>query len=283
MISLDEILSYGIKIRGHEFLVLDLVQALIIILVTNLILWVINKFYNRKFHKKKAAEQGRIISLKLITKYFIWTIAIVLIIQNFNYDITILLAGSAALLVGIGLGLQQTFNDIFSGFIILFEGSVKVGDVVQIDQLVGTVREIGIRTSRVETQDRIQIIVPNSKLVTEYVINWSKKNPLTRFKVTVSVAYGSDVEEVRKILMDCADRHEDIEKEPKPIVEFSEFGDSGLIFNLMFYTRIILPMWKIKSDLRFSINDAFRKNNIVIPFPQRDLHIKKGISEKETD
>ena len=272
-INIEDILSYGVNIKGHQFTVIDLLNALLIFFITKIIIVLINKFYDRRFDQKKTSDKGRIISLKLITKYFIWTIAIVLIIQNFNYDITLLIAGSAALLVGIGLGLQQIFNDIVSGFIILFDRTIKVGDVVQIGELVGTVRDINIRTSRVETQDRVQIIVPNHKFVSENVINWSKKNPLTRFKIIIPVAYGSDVELVRKLLFESAMEHKDIEKEPQPIVEFHDFGESALIFNLMFYTKIILPMWKIRSDLRFDIEKKFKEHHVRIPIPQRDIYI----------
>jgi small-conductance mechanosensitive channel len=236
----------------------------------------LGKLFERRFKNSDKADRGRIESVRIITNYFLWTIAIVLILNSLSINITLLLAGSAALLVGIGFGIQQTFNDFVSGIIILFEGTIQVGDVVQVSEFVGTVREIGIRTSRVETVDKIWVIVPNSKFVTDNVVNWSKNDFLTRFKVTVGVAYGSDTEKVQDILVSIAMAHPLIEKEPVPFVEFNDFGDSALLFNLMYYTKEVLPLWRIKSDLRFAIDKAFREQGIIIPFPQRDVYIRNA-------
>ncbi len=274
--TLDELLGKGVTIGAYTVTVQDVLEILLILIVTKLLTWLFRKFFERRFQHSDRSDRGRIESVRIITNYFLWTLSVVLILKSLSIDITILLAGSAALLVGIGFGIQQTFNDFVSGIIILFEGTIQVGDVVQVSEFVGTVREIGIRTSRVETVDKIWVIVANSKFVTDNVVNWSKNEFLTRFKVTVGVAYGTDTDKVREILVGLALEHPLIEKEPSPFVEFNDFGDSALIFNVMYYTKEVLPLWRIKSDLRFAIDKAFREQGITIPFPQRDVHIRRS-------
>jgi len=193
-------------------------------------------------------------------------------------DLSLVLTGSAALLVGLGFGIQDLFNDLISGVIILFEGNVDKGDIVDAGGLVGEVEELGIRTSKVKTQDGVTIVVPNSKFVSENVINWTNEEQLARFHVAVGVAYGSNVQLVKDLLLVCAAEHPQIEKEPESFVRFVNFGDSSLDFELHFWSEHIWIIENIKSDLRFSIDAIFRKNDISIPFPQRDVHIKKDTS-----
>jgi small-conductance mechanosensitive channel len=198
-----------------------------------------------------------------------------MILDTLGIRLTLLLAGSAALLVGIGLGLQQVFKDIVSGFFLLFEGNLKVGDVVELEGDVGIVKEIGFRTTKIENRDNIILIIPNSKFIGENVINWSHIEQKTRFSVDVGVAYGSDVELVKKVLLECARDHQEVTEYPKPFVRFDDFGNSSLDFQLFFWTDNAFRVENIKSDLRFAIDKKFRENKITIPFPQRDVHIKK--------
>ena len=186
-----------------------------------------------------------------------------------------LLAGSAALLIGIGLGLQEVFKDFVSGIILLFDGTIRVSDIIEVDGVVGRVQEIRLRASELETRDGIIIIIQNSSFITGNVINWTHNRKLTRFTVVVGVAYGSDIEKVRKVLVQCAMAHDDVVKTPEPTVLFSEFGDSQLTFTLQFYSRSVFKIEFVKSDIRFIIDKAFRENNITIPFPQRDVHMRK--------
>ena len=169
--------------------------------------------------------------------------------------------------------MQQIFNDTISGFFLLFERNLKIKDVVEVDGIVGSVKDIGIRTSRILTRDNIEMIVPNSKLVSEMVINWSYNDPKTRFFLKVGVAYGSNVKLVKRTLIEVADTHHLVLKKPNPVVFFADFGESSLDFELVFWTQYSLKHRPILSDLRFAIDNKFRENNIQIPFPQRDLHI----------
>jgi small-conductance mechanosensitive channel len=213
----------------------------------------------------------------LIFKYIIWVIAIVLMLEASGMRISIILASAAALLVGIGLGLQQLFNDLASGIVMLIEQNVKIHDIVEIEghgeKMVGEVVHTGLRTSKVRTRDNIIVDIPNSMIVHNKVINWSQMEKKTRFHINIGVAYGSDVQLVKKVLMECANKHGDIAREPAPRVRFEDFGDSSLDFRVFFWTSNTFPVEFTKSDLRFEIYEALDRNGIKIPFPQRDVHI----------
>lgn len=252
----------------------SILMALIIVVAT----WLFLRFVKKIFFARmvKRVEQGTVASIYQIIKYVVWVLSIIIILQTIGFNINYLIASSAALLVGLGLGVQQIFNDVVSGLFLLFEGNVKVGDVVQLeDDIIATVKEINLRISKVETRDNVIVIVPNSKLISENVINWSTIDKKTRFKLEVGVAYGSDVKKVREILLKVADAHPAISKSPKPFVRFEDFGDSALIFHLFFWTTRSFRVKNINSDLRFAINDEFEQNKIVIPFPQQDIYVKE--------
>lgn len=217
-------------------------------------------------------DKGTIYSVFQIARYVLWIFAITLILESIGLSINFLIASSAALLVGVGLGLQNIFKDIISGVMLLFDRAVEVGNVIELDGVVGRVLQIGLRTSKIQTREHIVLIIPNSKFIEEYVINWSAMDEHTRFSVQVGVAYGSDVKLVRKVLLDVANKEERIVQEPKPFVRFTNFGESSLDFEVFFWTSHNFIVENIKSDLRFVIDAAFRQNNITIPFPQRDVH-----------
>ena len=255
--------------------VYDLLMAFVIVVITLIVLWALRRIF-RKTLFKKAIDESKGFVVFQIVKYLIWIIAIFMILNTIGVKITLLLAGSTALLIGIGLGLQQVFKDLISGLFLLFEGNLKLGDVVELDGIIGIVKEIGFRTTKIESRDNIILIIPNSKFIEENVINWSIIEQRTRFYVGVGVAYGSDVEIVKRILEECASDHEEITDTPKPFVRFYDFGNSSLDFQLYFWTNNAFRVENIKSDLRFSINRKFKENGVRIPFPQRDVHIKNG-------
>lgn len=208
--------------------------------------------------------------------YFAYTIATIIALESIGLDLTILMAGSAALLVGIGLGVQQIFNDFTCGLIILFGGAVKVGDIVEFDDTVGQITEIDFRTSFIKTRDNITIIVPNSKLVSDNVINWSAMDSLTRFNVEVGVAYGSDTKLVIEILKEVASSHPQVDTTKPVTVQLREFGESSLNFALYFWSAEAWAIEPIKSEMRLEMDRKFRQRNITIPFPQRDVHLSSA-------
>ena len=249
----------------------NLLEVVLIAFFAWLIIWLLRKLLLKSGRLTKAEHSARYTTF-IITKYLIWVVAITMMLQAIGLKVTVLIASSAALLVGVGMGLQQIFKDIISGIFLLFEGVVKVDDVVELDEFVGQVQEIGIRTTKILTRDHIVMIVPNSRFIENNVINWSTMDETTRFSVKVGVAYGSDVAMVEKVLLSCAEEHPKVSKNMRPRVRFEDFGDSSLDFQLFFYTdNGFLVEW-IKSDLRHCIDRKFRENDIQIPFPQQDVH-----------
>lgn len=273
--TLNEFLNHVIvTTKDFDITVYELITVLLILFTTYLFIRILGRIFLRR-EKIKLLDQGRSHAILQIIKYILWIAAIMISLQTLGIKLTLLLAGSAAILVGLGLGLQQIFQDIMSGVAILFEGTLKVSDIVEIqDDIVGRVVEIGLRTSKIETRDNIIMVVPNSKFVTDIVINWSHMEKRTRFHINVGVAYGSDVEKVTRILLECADRHKKISKTTIPFVRFKDFGDSSLDFQLFFWTTETFQVENIKSDIRYDIDASFRKHKVQIPFPQRDIHIK---------
>jgi small-conductance mechanosensitive channel len=265
-IELFNIGKYHLK-TYHIFIIL------IIFIATRLILWLIKKAMFRK-HKADKTDIGNTYAIYQIISYILWLISFAIALQALGIRITVLLAGSAALLVGIGLGLQQTFNDIVSGIILLSERSIKVGDILEIDGDVIKILSIGLRTSKGLNRDEISIIIPNSLITTNKVINWSHQSNKTRFKINIGVAYGSDVNLVIKVLQESALQHPDIFDKEHVEARLVNFGSSSLDFQLLFFSQNIFRIEKVKSEIRKIINEKFIENNISIPFPQVDLHMK---------
>ena len=279
---MSDFLNYTLFQRGDYVITAGtLVTIFLIWLLVRVILFMIRRFLLRVFGTTVGSESrgGEVYAL---IKYFLWICATVAALEMAGIHVTLLIAGSAALLVGLGLGLQQIFQDLVSGIFILIEGIIKVNDVIELDGMVGKILSVNLRTSKVLTRDGIMIIVPNHKFIVEKITNWSHNSESTRFKVQVGVAYGSDVEKVNAILLSCAEEHPNVLNDKnmesnKPFVRFVDFGDSALQFELFFWTTDIFQVEFIKSDLRFSIDKKFRTEGITIPFPQRDIHIKTPI------
>lgn len=280
MESLTTFLDFDLlSIGNNKIKVFTLLAILLIYLATKLIIWLIKKALFRKQESAKL-DIGNTYALYQIIKYIIWVAAIGLLLETIGIKVTVLVAGSAALLVGLGLGLQQTFNDIISGIILLSERSIKVGDILEIDGDVVKIQSIGLRTSEGLNRDDISVIIPNSLITTNKVINWSHQSQLTRFIITVGVAYGSDVDLVVKLLKDSALEHPDVTNNNALDARLLDFGSSSLDFQLLFFSKNIFRIEKVKSDIRRIINRKFAENNINIPFPQVDVHYKSGASNK---
>lgn len=283
--NITEILNFEIiSLSSYVITTVDLVKLAVLILITWIALGISYKIVQKQT-KVGRFDKGRGKAFYQILKYIIIVTAIVAGLDMIGIKLTLLLAGSAALLVGVGLGLQQVFNDIVSGILLLFEGTVSVGDIVELNSVIGKVQKISIRTSLIETRDRIIIIVPNSKLVSDNVINWSHNREATRFHIKIGVAYGSDVKLVMQLLEEAAIEHVEVSKDHPPKARFIDFGESSLDFDLLFFSKRMFDNEFVRSDIRIAIDKKFRDNNITIPFPQRDLHLKSPLplSEKTKD
>jgi len=272
--KIQDILEYKlVDLDNFSLTPYHILLLIALIIMVRSALWAVRKFIHQEGLKQRVGE-GRLHGIFQIVKYIIIVTAVVIGLESIGVRVTFLLAGSAALLVGLGFGLQQIFNDFISGIILLFDGTIKVGEVIEIEGIVGRVESIGLRTSEIETRDNIIMIIPNSFFTSQKVINWSHNRQFTRFRITISVAYGSDTQLVKKVLLKCAEEHKYVAKKPDASVRFIDFGDSALIFELLFYSENMFRIERVKSDIRFSVDMKFKENDIHIPFPQRDLHIK---------
>ena len=272
--NVGSLLKKSIVTFGEKTIhVYDVFIVLFILIATYFLLRWVRKLLEAG-QKANKLTIGQQFAYYQLAKYVIVVVAVVSILKTFKVDLSILIIGSSAVLVALALGLQHLFNDLVSGFFLLFEGTIRVGDIIEVDGMVCRVQEIGIRTSKVKKRDGISLVIPNGAIISNSVINWTTDSSITRFSVTVGVSYGSNVQKVRDILLECATRHNEVVKSPKPICRFIDFGDSSLNFELLFWSKNRFRIEDVKSDLRFMINAEFIKNDVTIPFPQRDIHIK---------
>ncbi|MGD9993442.1 MAG: mechanosensitive ion channel family protein [Salinivirgaceae bacterium] len=269
------LLGYELLKTGKISITLyNIIVLLLLLFITKLVLYFIELRFEDNIKDDKL-EAGKRRSIFQIVKYGVWVVAIAFFIESLGFSITFIIASLSALLIGLGLGIQQLFNDFVSGIIILFDRSIKVGDIVEVEgEMIGRVEEINLRNSKLISRDDVTVILPNSLFTSEKVINWSHNTFKTRFGVKVGVAYGSDVMKVKQLLIEAAREHPDVE-EPIPQVFFRDFGESSLDFEVMFFTQKSFRVEAIKSDIRFAINQKFNENGVVIPFPQRDVHMYK--------
>ncbi|MGB0863895.1 MAG: mechanosensitive ion channel family protein [Saprospiraceae bacterium] len=264
-------MPYG---KGDNFKIANIFNVILIYILVRMLMWVIDLILD-SYSERDKVDIGTRYAINQVLSYIIYIAALLTILEVIGFELTIIWGGAAALLVGFGLGLQQTFNDLVSGLLLLIERTVEVGDTLDVDGTIGIVERIGIRVSQVRTRDDINVLVPNSMLVTAKVVNWTHNNDNTRFNVSIGVAYGSDTLLVKKLLLEAVNQHEQIETYPTAFVQFTDFGASSLDFKVFFWSKDAMKIENIKSDLRFAIDAAFRENKIEIPFPQRDVWVRK--------
>ena len=274
---MKEFLNYSIVELGDYNLKVSIVIKLVLLItIAIFLLYGIKKAIYRA-HRIELAKKYSIYSL---IKYLILVMAAFSGFEILGFDLTLLLGGSAALLVGFGLGIQSLFSDFVSGIILLVDSSVKVNDIIDIDGLVCQVQEINLRTTTVLTREDKYIIVPNTDLTKNQLINWTHSDIASRFEVNVGVDYSSDVKQVMRILKEAVDAQDGILKSPAPFVRFTDFADSSLNFSAFFWSEKVFRVENMKSEIRVRIFEMFNANNIKIPFPQRVLHIEKSESKE---
>lgn len=215
-------------------------------------------------------------AVAILVKYTLIFLGAVVILQIWGIDLSSLALIASALGVGIGLGLQNIAKDFVSGLIMVFERPIQVGDFLDFGKFLGTVERIGARSTEIRTLDHVSIIVPNSRFLEQEVINWSHRNPVSRIRLPVGAAYGSDPQKVKAALLEACEKNVQILTSPAPQVFFTGFGDNALSFELLVWISQPNRQVIIKSDLYFAIEAAFRQYQIEIPFPQRDVHIRTG-------
>jgi len=247
-----------------------LLFVVVALVFTAFLLKLIRRFVTRKM---PANDKVKFVSVFSYIRWVVFIVIFLIALDASGVNVTAVFAASAVLLIGVGLALQTLFQDIISGVFILVDQSVHVGDIIELEGKVGRVLDIRLRTTRAVTIDNKVLIIPNHLYLTNILFNWTENGTQTRESVTVGVAYGSDVELVRKILFDAAKNHKTVLKSPIPRVLFTDFADSSLNFKLIFTLNDSFETRFVQSDLRFEIDKKFRENGVSIPFPQRDVHV----------
>ena len=256
--------------KDIEVSILDLLILVVVLIVARFILRVIRRLMTRRMPKEDVKKFKVVFSYG---QWFIYVVIFLITLHSVGVNVTGVFAASAALLIGIGLALQTLFQDIISGVFILIDQTVHVGDIIELDGKIGRVEEIKLRTTQAVTIDNKVLVIPNHLYLTNSLYNWTQNGSLTREKVKVGVAYGSDVTLVRELLLQAARENAHVLSHPEPLVLFSDFGDSSLDFTLIFTLNDSFQAIIPQSEIRFEIDRLFRENGIKIPFPQREIYV----------
>ncbi len=272
--DLFEVLNYRFRFGDVEINTMGLIYALLVLFVVNIISVLWQGLLQDKIFSQARMEEGLKLTVSRISTYVLWIIGILMALRIVGFSSTSLTVIFGALGIGIGFGLQHIVGNFISGIILLFERPMQVGDVIELDGTWGVVKEINVRSTHLKTYDNSDLIVPNSDFISQRLVNWSFRDPKVRRTITVGVAYGSDIARVTKVLLDIAHSNTRVYRHPDPLVLFTDFGDSALIFKLRIWAHIEYFL-SVESEIRSEIDRRFCEADITIPFPQRDLYIKE--------
>jgi small-conductance mechanosensitive channel len=249
--------------------------ALLIFILGMVLTRVITQNVGKRLLTATHLDQTAAAAVEKVLYYVALLFIILFALRTVNIPLTVFTIFGGAIAIGIGFGAQNLINNFISGFILMVERPVKIGDVIEVDSNYGIVEDIGTRCTRVRTPGNMHILVPNSSFLEKNIVNWTLADHEIRAQISVGVVYGSDTRLVKKLTLRTAKEHDKVMDYPEPFVLFSEFGDNALMFDLYFWVRIqrVMDRRKIESDLRFRIDNLFREAGIIIAFPQRDVHL----------
>lgn len=254
-----------------------LIQGAIVLVLAVVLSRFLSTLLERRISKRSYIDPGLGYTIGRLAKYLVMTLGILVFLQvAFGLNLTSIAVVFTALSVGIGFGLQYIAADIASGFILLFERPIRVGDRITIGDAEGDVHSINMRTTVVNTNDRIAIIVPNSKLVSQSVVNWSYGDPRARIAIPVGVGPHSDIDQVTETLIEAAHNVDLVLSDPPPKVQFMKFGDFSLDFRLLVWTREPRHHPQIRSDINYRIARLFREQGIETARPVQELRLQAG-------
>ena len=269
--QVKEVLGFSLIKTEDINITLGAIIALVIaFLLTSYVLNVIRKVVTRKLPED---DKNKFVSIFQFIQYIVYVFVIMFTLKTSGVDVSVLLTASAAIFIGLGFALQQLFQDLISGVLIILDQSLHVGDIIEIDGKVCRVEKISLRSTKAVTRNDRVMVIPNHKFLSDILFNWTQNSLEIRENITVGVAYGSDTKLVQTILENCAKQHSAVLKNRPIVALFQDFGDSSLDFELFFFINDAFTVPIIKSEIRFAIDQEFRTNNISIPFPQRDIHI----------
>lgn len=281
--GISKILNYPITLGNSQLTLISIFKLLVIVALLLLVERFLRRFVRRRILARTHLSPDLQYALSRIAGYCFIAVGLFFAFKVIHLDLSVFAVMLGALGVGIGFGLQSIVGNFISGLVILAERPIALGHRVEVGGVAGRVTQIKLRSTTVLTNDNITIIVPNSDFITQAVTNWSHGDPKVRLRLPIGVAYGSDVEKLRTVLLELAAENPAVLKEPAPAVRFLEFGDSSLNFELAVWTIDMAHQpTKFRSDLYFAIERKLRENRIEIPFPQRDLHLRSGKITLET-
>jgi len=268
-----------VTFSGKTFTVFDILTAPTLILIGFIFIGWSSRLLKKIMKRRQMNADG----IQVIYRaYLILTYALMFIgiLSLLNIPITAFAFVSGAIAIGFGFGAQNIINNFISGWILMWERPIHIGDFLEMGDIRGTVEEVNTRSTRIRRNDGVHILIPNSFLLENTVINWTLLDNLMRTSVRVGVAYGSPVRKVEQLLLQAAAEHEQINQDPKPRVVFEDFGDNALIFDLNIWTSTVkeMDLRHIRSDIRYRIEELFDDAGIVVAYPQRDIHIDGHIN-----
>lgn len=280
-VSFKEFLNY--KLVESKTINISFFQIIIVIILFFAARMSVNfakLYFNRKFRQHKNYNPSTEYIYVQLSKYSIYTASILISLNLFNINLGLLLTGSAALLAVIGFIFQEVFKDMFSGLVLLFEGTLKIGDIIEIrdskfkEPVFARILKINVRSTQIETRDGNVFIIPNAKLTQEYVENWSQGNEATRSTIFINIQYGTDTSLVSNLLRQAALSHPKVKKSHPIQVRLKNFGENGLEMELLFWTENSWDISNYKSEIRMEIDRLFREYQIIIPYQQRTIHLE---------
>ncbi len=264
------------KIQDVGITLSHLAVAMFVILLSLVISHTVRSALLNRLFIKLDIDKGLEFALLRFVHYTILIVGVYIGLKTVNVPLGALIGLFAVIGVGLGFGLQNLASNFVSGMILLIERPVKVGDRLELADVWGDVKRINLRTTVIETPDNIAIILPNSRLLEEEVINYSYGDPRIRLRVPVGIAYGSDLDKATRIMLDAARHNDRVLQEPAPKTWFREFGDSSLNFILLCWVPNAVMKFDVISELNHAIDRGFREAGVEIPFPQRDLHLRSA-------
>lgn len=277
---LSQIWQYEItKVEGNPIKVGKIIIALLLLVIGFLLSKrLATQTKKQLMERLKLDEASAFVSQQIV--YYLLLVLLALFVLNFTgIPLTFFAVVGGAAAIGVGFGSQTIVNNFLSGLILMLERPIKIGDIVEVENILGTVEWVGARSTRIKTFDNLRLVLPNSSLLQNKLVNWSHSDDIVRREITLGVRYGSPVREVERLIKQAVAEHKLVEEYPQPIVVFGDFGDNALIFSVLIWVRMSktgkshLYIRQVESDIRFRIDELFRQNDIVIAFPQRDVHI----------
>ena len=268
----------NLKVGSTSISLQDVFYAIVVVLLTFSITKFIGILITEGGLDRFKFKRGIPNAISLVVRYTLISLGVLMALSVAGIDLSSFSLLAGALGIGIGFGLQNIISNFVSGLILVFERPLQEGDVVEVNSLLGVVKNIGVRSSNIRTYTGSEVVVPNEALISKELINWTLSDPNKRLEILIGVDYGSDPRLIIKLLKEAAVANADVQKDPAPSVYFEEFGDSSLNFRLLFWVHHSLSLG-VRSDVMLRVSDTLREHNINIPFPITTLKMDQGVDD----